>query len=261
MGWTDPRTWNVGEIITKAIMDAHVKMNLRYLHGDDGATTLANALILPDGAGFYIHIPSLTTAQRDALTPTAGMLIYNSTTTQFNKYENTAWRADLGFNSDHSNLSGLTSGDDHTQYQLESLLTTQGDMPYATAASTWARLPKGTAGQVLVMNGAATAPEWGTGLALITSGSYTGNATVNRAVAHGLGVTPKIVFIAHPTGGSFFRIYGSLALIMYQNAGLPASGSLAVTIPNATNFYVGNATDYGLSANTNAVVWHWVALG
>jgi hypothetical protein len=43
----------------------------------------------------------------------------------------------------------------------EAILTTQGDMPYATAASTWTRLPKGTAYQTLRMNSGATAPEWG----------------------------------------------------------------------------------------------------
>ena len=31
MAWTNPRTWNVGELVTKAIMDAHVRDNLSYL--------------------------------------------------------------------------------------------------------------------------------------------------------------------------------------------------------------------------------------
>ncbi len=92
MAWTSPRTYTVGEIITKSILDTHVRDNLRYIKGTDGTVTLDSGIILPDGAGFYIHIPNLTTTQRDALTPTAGMLIYNSTTTQFNKYENGAWK-------------------------------------------------------------------------------------------------------------------------------------------------------------------------
>lgn len=45
-------------------------------------------------------------------------------------------------------------------YIPNSLLTTQGDLPYASAANTWARLPKGTARQQLIMNSGATAPEW-----------------------------------------------------------------------------------------------------
>mgnify|MGYP001562941878 CR=1 FL=1 len=56
-------------------------------------------------------------------------------------------------------LTGLTD-DDHTQYQKEDLLTTAGDMSYATGASVWARLGIGTAGQLLRTNAAATAPEW-----------------------------------------------------------------------------------------------------
>ena len=56
-------------------------------------------------------------------------------------------------------LTGLTD-DDHTQYVLESTLTTQGDLPYASGASTWTRLAKGTADQILRMNAGATAPEW-----------------------------------------------------------------------------------------------------
>ncbi len=43
---------------------------------------------------------------------------------------------------------------------LELLLTAQGDIPYASAANTPARLAKGTAGQQLRMNAGATAPEW-----------------------------------------------------------------------------------------------------
>lgn len=160
MAWeSPPRTWVAGTIVTASIMNTSVRDTLRYLKGLDGAVTLSDALILPDGAGYYLHIPILTTIQRDALTPTAGMLVYNSTTTQFNKYENAFWRADLGFNSDHGGLGGL-GDDDHTIYQKEDLLTTQGDLPYATEASTWTRLPKGTAGQSLRMNAGATAPEW-----------------------------------------------------------------------------------------------------
>lgn len=65
-------------------------------------------------------------------------------------------------------LTGLTD-DDHTQYQKESLLTTAGDMPYATAASTWARLAVGGAGALLKTNSGAMAPEW---LALGTVSQY-----------------------------------------------------------------------------------------
>src|SRR4051812_16909855 len=38
-----------------------------------------------------LKVNSLTTVQRDALTPANGMLIYNTTNTRFEKYENGAW--------------------------------------------------------------------------------------------------------------------------------------------------------------------------
>jgi len=53
----------------------------------------ASKLVIADGAGHYLQVPKLTTAQRDALTPVNGMLIYNSTTNQFERYQNGAWGA------------------------------------------------------------------------------------------------------------------------------------------------------------------------
>ena len=44
-----------------------------------------------DGAGHYFELPSLTTAQRDALAPDNGMMIYNTTTSQIEAYQNGAW--------------------------------------------------------------------------------------------------------------------------------------------------------------------------
>jgi hypothetical protein len=50
---------------------------------------------------------------------------------------------------------------DATLTSLSGLSLVAGDILYATGADTLVRLPKGSAGQVLVMNGGATAPEWG----------------------------------------------------------------------------------------------------
>lgn len=48
-------------------------------------------VIIEDGAGHYFRLPSLTTAQRDGLTPAAGMTIWNSTTTQVERYNGSDW--------------------------------------------------------------------------------------------------------------------------------------------------------------------------
>lgn len=50
-------------------------------------------LRLTGGGGSYILLPVLTTTQRDALTAAAGMVIYNSTTTQVESYNGSAWVA------------------------------------------------------------------------------------------------------------------------------------------------------------------------
>ena len=58
----------------------------------------------------------------------------------------------------------------------KSVLVAGGDIIYASAASTPARLIKGTAGQYLKMNSGATAPEWGS--LVIPSGLTSGSASV-----------------------------------------------------------------------------------
>lgn len=60
------------------------------------------------------------------------------------------------------------AADPHTGYVLESLLDAAGDLLYATADNTPARLAIGAAFQILRTNSGATAPEWAGGLSLIT---------------------------------------------------------------------------------------------
>lgn len=62
------------------------------------------------------EIVKVTTTQRDALTPTEGKLVFNTTTGVFNKYVGGSWSA---VTLTHSELQGLTS-DSHTQYALHS---------------------------------------------------------------------------------------------------------------------------------------------
>lgn len=50
-------------------------------------------VVVTDGAGHYFELPSLTTAQRDALTPSTGMTIWNSDNTRLERYNGAAWGA------------------------------------------------------------------------------------------------------------------------------------------------------------------------
>lgn len=92
--------------------------------------------------------------------------------------------------------------------------------------------------------------------------SYTGNDTVNRAIAHGLGRTPKIIVGAlYVSSGEayIYIIISGLNYIIHNRS--TTAGGLAVTAPDATNFYVGNATEYTYSANHTGETYYWVAIG
>ena len=43
--------------------------------------------------GSYVKLPSITTTQRDALTPAAGMLVYNSTLGLTQQYTSLGWKS------------------------------------------------------------------------------------------------------------------------------------------------------------------------
>ena len=51
----------------------------------------ADQVIMSDGAGNYMQLPKLTSGERDALTPVNGMVIYNSTATSAQAYQNGGW--------------------------------------------------------------------------------------------------------------------------------------------------------------------------
>lgn len=73
--------------------------------------------------------------------------------------------------------------------------TATGDILYMTGAKSYARLAKGTAGQVLQMNAGATAPQWVT---IPLTKSFESSPQIITAgaqvvLAHGMGLRPKIV--------------------------------------------------------------------
>lgn len=99
-----------------------------------------------------------------------------------------------------------------------------------------------------------------TGYAKAGGGTYSGNGAANRAVPHGLGTVPKVVIIGVQNGwghNDWYRIFGGRAYIQHGDAA--AFGDKAVTTPDTTNFYVGNAGDYEQSANINGAAYHWAA--
>ena len=91
-------------------------------------------------------------------------------------------------------------------------------------------------------------------LVTLTSGTYNGDASVNKAIAHGLGKVPKIVIIT--CNDDSFLILKPDLIVNPNN-----SSSFAITAWTTTNFYVGNAAQYSQSANENTKPYYWAAIG
>jgi hypothetical protein len=99
--------------------------------------------------------------------------------------------------TDHGALTGLAD-DDHTQYVLESTLTTAGDMPYASGASTWTRVAIGASNFHLRSDG--TKPVWSPESA--AGGMSNPMTTAGDIIKGGAAGTPERLAI----GGSNFAL-------------------------------------------------------
>lgn len=92
---------------------------------------------------------------------------------------------------------------------------------------------------------------------VVGSGTYTGDATQNRAIPHGLGRIPKFVFIAKtPANDHNSTIHSALAQINDINNG----ATTAVTAMDINNFYVGDAGGTASGMNVNLVAYLWSAI-
>lgn len=94
----------------------------------------------------------------------------------------------------------------------------------------------------------------------VNSGNYTGNNTVNRAIPHGLTTQPKQIIIINSSDGTHI-ILNVNAQAEFQFAIAGTFNEIAVTAPDTTNFYVGNAGSYPNSANATGKVYQWIAVG
>lgn len=88
--------------------------------------------------------------------------------------------------------------------------------------------------------------------AKITSGTFVGDNADNRAIAHGLGVTPKLVLIAQVVGNDVGYALGA------KNQNLYDDTVQAVTPCDTTNFYVSQTI---ITFNQSGRTIHWVAFG
>lgn len=143
--------------IAEGCSPGNINNAIRQLMAD--VKTLANEL----DVGSDVQAYDAGLASIAGLTTAANKMIY---TTALDTYAVTdltaAGRALLDDADAAAQLVTLgAQASDATLTSLSGLSLSQGDILYATAADTLARLAKGTAGQVLAMNSGATAPEWG----------------------------------------------------------------------------------------------------
>ncbi len=91
----------------------------------------------------------------------------------------------------------------------------------------------------------------------IAKGTYVGDGTVNRAVAHGLGVTPKFIEILSITTAAIIVIDGATGTLV----GIVKAGAetYTQTVPDATNFYVGAPETAGFWGNDDTFNYIWFA--
>jgi len=93
----------------------------------------------------------------------------------------------------------------------------------------------------------------------VTNGTYAGNDGTNRAIAHSLGVTPRLVVINNDnqTVQGIMQA-GNLSSIMYLLVG-GNSGVTIVTYGTATYFYVGDGGADHQSFNRTGQTYYWTA--
>jgi hypothetical protein len=139
-----------------------------------------------------------------------------------------------------------------TLVSLEGLSLVAGDVLYATAADTLARLPKGTAGQALVMNSSATAPEWGAGIVSGTAQATTSGTSIDFTSIPSWVKRVTISLVGVSTNGT-----SHLLVQIGDSGGVETSGYLGTSAQvsgssGATAFTAG----FGIYSGAAATVLH-----
>jgi len=135
--------------------------------------------------------------------------------------------------------------------------TTAGDLDYYTAATTKARIAKGTAGQVFTMNSGATAPEWQTassgGITLISTTTLSGATTTLSSIPQTYNSLMLVITgFTGNTADNQVRVLPNNVnnLCNYQRAAAGAIGSVS----NGTIFLHGSTEPERTNANNSFVI-------
>lgn len=130
---------------------------------------------------------------------------------------------------------------------VKSLLTTAGDMPYATGASTWARL---AAVNDKFLKMVAGVPTWSDPSSRVASGTYTGDVSTARTIT--VGFAPKhVILVEDASTVTLWNIYSTSYSVLDGSTTRQTYPKLA-----ATGFVVDQN-----SGNRGSTAFAWAAIG
>ena len=117
--------------------------------------------------------------------------------------------------------------------------TAQGDIAIR-GASDWERLPKGTAGQALVMNGGATAPEWSSASPVKAWANFHG-----APVAGTYSRTGTLVTVTQTSHG----LSSGMVVVLDFTTGTATDGTYTITVVDANTYTVTDVASGSTSGN------------
>ena len=187
----------VTTLIGAAATDADAVVLLLDSYVLRSGATMTGALAFSGTTHGGVKLLSLTTTQRDALTPANGMVIYNSTTGAVNAYQNGAWGALGGGSSAWGGITGTLAD----QTDLQTALNAKADdtdigttiqaysaKTAAIAALTWA------ANNIILLTGTATASVQALAAHVVTFLQSASAADARTAI--GAGDTVEYIIVA-----------------------------------------------------------------
>jgi len=163
------KLFNTGDVLTAAQVNTYLQEQAVMRFASAAARTTALSGVLAEGMVSYLDDVN----QVQVYNGSAWVAVGGSSplTTKGDLYTYSTADARLGVGTNNQTLLADSAAATGLKWAPSptSVLTATGDVLYASAANTLARLGLGTAGQVLTVNAGATAPEW----AAVSAGGFT----------------------------------------------------------------------------------------